>query len=670
MPAIWNVSNINNTNNKKISSKLTFDVGEKFSGRIIKSNGTNDVTIKMLDGWQFDAKLDDKLENVQSDIVKFEVEGFDDGKLKLKLVAEEENGSKGNNDVLGSFLEEEGLSKEDKILLSNMLKHNMVASKENIFKMKNIISFQNKMNNNEGEVNAFIEKYLLSKGIAVGSEKANNVANILKDFFKEFSKLNEADIFMFMENNIDFTKESIESYIKLFKEDGSLYKDIKNLSQNIKDTILKNNSENIGVKENLNIKDQNINNNAKDINKNEGKVVSSGNSEVNKGSEAINLSNTDKEINLDKNSMANVVRNIYGASSSNKVSVLQLLKTLAPNNADIIKNTFIDVLSNKPEFQNNISKEALSKLNSLKDSDILSFIKSNIEENGIELNQMNKAHMEEGLSRYFNKEIKLTDNEFHKIEQNIKYVLANNSNGKEGNLNLEKTVKIELNPKEVIDSSNIDNTDDTLQKIQNTSLGDKNIKSLVSELVKELNSHEIVKAQIKEKGDEIKNIIKDIMSNINKDGSEISDKLYQVIKNNISDFKMFNTVSNEYYYMALPLNIKQEEYPCKLIVKDDRKQGKKIDSSNVKMVVSVETKRIGMVDAYLTVKDKSIDVDLKSDGEFVNILDSGKNKLEMALQGLGFNPNVHVSEKINKVDLTNCREFFNDNSILAIDRKV
>ncbi len=138
----------------------------------------------------------------------------------------------------------------------------------------------------------------------------------------------------------------------------------------------------------------------------------------------------------------------------------------------------------------------------------------------------------------------------------------------------------------------------------------------------------------------------------------------------MNDFKVFNTISNEYYYMALPLNIKEEEYPCKLIVKDDRKQGKKIDSSNVKMVVSVETKRIGMVDAYLTVKDKSIDVDIKSENEFVRIVDRGQSKLEDALQGLGFNPHIHVSTKVIKTDLTNCREFFNDNSILAIDRKV
>ncbi|SHK15039.1 hypothetical protein SAMN02745163_03283 [Clostridium cavendishii DSM 21758] len=672
MPAIWNVSNISNSNNKKVSSKLTFDVGEKFSGRIVKSNGSNDVSIKLLDGWQFDAKLDDKLEDLQGDIVKFEVEGFDEGKLKLKIVSDEEKGNSNNDDVLGDFLEEEGLSKEDKILLSNMIKHNMVASKENVLKMKNIITFQNKMNNNQGEIDAFIEKYLLSKGISVGSEKANNISNILKSFFNEFSKLNEADIFMFMENNIDFTKENIDSYIKLFKEDGSLYKDIKNLSVDIKNNIL-NNDENKIIKENLNNKEKITNVNNGDSKKAEINPTLNKDLQDNKISESATLINNDKEINLDKNSMANVVKNIYGSSSNNKVSMLQLLKTLTSNEVDIIKNTLKDVLGNKLEFQNGSIKEKLEKINLLEDKDILNFIKNTVEETGIELNQIKKSHMEESISKYFNKNITLTDNEFHKIDQTIKYAINNNLGNEENNTNVEKAVDNKVTPKEVIDATNAENVDDNIQKsneFKTTSVVDKSVKGLVSEITKELNSQEIVKTQIKEKSEEIKNIIKDIMNNISKEGTETADKLYQVIKNNMNDFKVFNTISNEYYYMALPLNIKEEEYPCKLIVKDDRKQGKKIDSSNVKMVVTVETKRIGMVDAYLTVKDKSIDVDIKSENEFVRILDLGKSKLEDALKGLGFNPHIHVSKKVIKTDLTNCREFFNDNSILAIDRKV
>ena len=34
MPAIWNVNNSYNVNNKKYSSKLTFEVGEKLVGKL------------------------------------------------------------------------------------------------------------------------------------------------------------------------------------------------------------------------------------------------------------------------------------------------------------------------------------------------------------------------------------------------------------------------------------------------------------------------------------------------------------------------------------------------------------------------------------------------------------------------------------------------------------
>ena len=59
MPAIWNVNNGYGINNKKVSSKLTFEVGEKFAGRISSSSDDNEVTVKLTDGWEFSAKLQD-----------------------------------------------------------------------------------------------------------------------------------------------------------------------------------------------------------------------------------------------------------------------------------------------------------------------------------------------------------------------------------------------------------------------------------------------------------------------------------------------------------------------------------------------------------------------------------------------------------------------------------
>ena len=86
MPGVFNVGNSYNTNNKRISSKLTFDSGEKFSGKIIKKDDKNEVTIKLIDGWEFSAQIDGDIEGLENGLQRFQVEGFVDGKLKLKVL--------------------------------------------------------------------------------------------------------------------------------------------------------------------------------------------------------------------------------------------------------------------------------------------------------------------------------------------------------------------------------------------------------------------------------------------------------------------------------------------------------------------------------------------------------------------------------------------------------
>ncbi|MDB1942510.1 hypothetical protein PMY49_17360, partial [Clostridium tertium] len=166
-----------------------------------------------------------------------------------------------------------------------------------------------------------------------------------------------------------------------------------------------------------------------------------------------------------------------------------------------------------------------------------------------------------------------------------------------------------------------------------------------------------------------KEIIKDLISNL-KSESLISEKILDIIKNNISDIKVFNKISSEYYYADIPVSIKEREYPCKIIVKDNRKEGKKIDSTNVKMVVTVETKNLGTVDGYMEVLDKKINIELKCEEKFVKIIDMTKSKLVNNIESMGFLVNVKVSKKENEVSLTSCREFFNSNSGVSLDRRV
>ncbi|MGL5084787.1 MAG: hypothetical protein ACRC68_03585, partial [Clostridium sp.] len=224
MPAIWNINNSYNTNNnQKVASKLAFNVGEKFSGKIMKKGDGNEVTIKLTDGWEFSAEVDGDIDSLEKGFKRFEVEGFKDGKLKLKLINKEVGSADVGKGELSDIVTKEGLSKKDIPLLEAMLKFDIPLSRENIKMVKGLVQFNDKIQGNPKEIENFIAKYLESKGIDPNSNKGQVVTQKLQEFFDAFKSLSNDDVLLFLENNIEFTKENIESYNKLFKEQGKAF---------------------------------------------------------------------------------------------------------------------------------------------------------------------------------------------------------------------------------------------------------------------------------------------------------------------------------------------------------------------------------------------------------------------------------------------------------------
>lgn len=63
MAGIFNINNAYNLNSKRITNKLSFQVGEVFLARMISlDEGKGEVLLRLLDGWQFSAKLKNPLE--------------------------------------------------------------------------------------------------------------------------------------------------------------------------------------------------------------------------------------------------------------------------------------------------------------------------------------------------------------------------------------------------------------------------------------------------------------------------------------------------------------------------------------------------------------------------------------------------------------------------------
>ena len=268
----------------------------------------------------------------------------------------------------------------------------------------------------------------------------------------------------------------------------------------------------------------------------------------------------------------------------------------------------------------------------------------------------NKARLENFLSRAEGKEVKLSDSQYKAIKEFV-------------NKNINEAA-YESFPKK---SQSTSQSTFNIKNINTQFSGADKFKGFNAENnlnINNLNKQAIIKEDIKDKINNIRDIVKGLVSQTEVEDSGILDKVMNTIKGNMNDFKVFNSISNEYYYLNLNVNAQNTEYPCKLIIKDNRKDGKKIDTTNTKMVVSVKTINLGDIDGYLTLRNNRIDINLKCDSEFSDVLNMHKTQLSNGLSSLGLLASVTVSSKEKPVDISSCREFFSDVTISAIDIKV
>jgi hypothetical protein len=518
MSVISNVAVLQNPQDKKAFSKISFEEGENFSARIVSINQKiGEVNLKLLDGWQFSAKLDKSLQQDNSGgVLKFVVEGFEDNKLKVKLLDEDKSDKSIPNDTLEEFTKEKflGTDKRDILIFEKMLKHDMPLTKDNIVDIKNLVNFKEKIFLLAEKEEVFIDKYLNSRNIDKGSEKANDIAKILKDFFGTLKNLDIDEILLFKENNIEINKANLESFIKLFKGESAIYNNLKEVSEFLSNSdIIKNMLENIDPS-------------------------------------LINQNGKGENLEPEKNE---------------KVSLNE------------VKGNEMDVASKNAATNKSLG---YGKNNSL--NDIINMIKK----------ELNVQDIDRGIIR--------------------------------------------------------------------------NIESDMENITTDF----VVKEQIKLKTDEIKNIVKVLIDSKQNLRPEFYEKIMDIFEQKVNDIKMYNSISEQYYYLDLPIKVKENEYQCKLIIKDDRKKGKKIDSKNVKIATRVKTINMGTVDAYIKISNSNMDIDINCDEIWMEVFKLGKEKLIKDLTTQNYRVNIYVNKKDTEFTLTNCREFFDDRSFNTIDTKV
>lgn len=393
MSIISNTPILQNSLAKKAFSKISFEAGEKFDARIVSSQQEKgEVNLKLLDGWQFYAKLDKPLQQGSSgSVLNFEVEGFEDGKLKIKLVYEDKENKNIGNDILEDANHEKPLStdKTDALLFEKMIKHDMPLTKENVIDIKNLVDFKSKISLNMDKEDAFIAKYIESRNIETSSDKASEIRASLKNFFEVLKNLDVDEILLFKENNIELTKGNLESFIKLFKGDSAVYnnlKDInnyilnsdttKNIMENIEPSFISNNKNDfIGINEksetmnpkNIELKGEPTDN-SKEINPDSKSVINTkvnGYGKNNSLNEIINM--IKKELNfseVDKGVIDNVEKEI--AKTTTDILIKEQIKLKTGEIKEIVKDIIENKLNLKPETYEKVMDVFNQKLNDIK----------------------------------------------------------------------------------------------------------------------------------------------------------------------------------------------------------------------------------------------------------------------------------------------------------------
>lgn len=140
-----------------------------------------------------------------------------------------------------------------------------------------------------------------------------------------------------------------------------------------------------------------------------------------------------------------------------------------------------------------------------------------------------------------------------------------------------------------------------------------------------------------------------------------------IFSKNLNDFKVYNSISNNYYYIDVPLKYEGQDYRFKLIIKDDRKSGKMIDKDDVSIAASINTKYMGTIDVFLKIKNSSMNATLKAEKKFVSLLKGASQTLAENLSSNNYDVKINVEEKKQDLDISSYNEFFNDKDFYSLN---
>ena len=651
MPSILNIANINSEN--KSSSKIKLNTGEKISGKLVKDDKTGEIKVRLREGIEIPAEIEGNSKFIDNDkLIKFEIKGFKDGKLNLKIVNSQTSALKDQENEIETFIKQQGLFKDDADIVKSMIKHDMKLSREEVLKVRTLLQFKYDVKESKEDIDKFINSFLKSKGISNESKEGKKILKVLNKFFEKLGNLKNEEVLTMLENNIELNNENIESFLKLTKENRRAMKTLEKVLkiQKQQDGVL---TINQSLKNEVDIKFKNLEKDNKPLENNKMfKKEEKSNNTLNANKETLVNSKSLENLKLEDNKLKNLLKDIV----------------LSKNSEGNIKDP-IKVLTN---------------LRGLTEESIISKLETLCKDSNLPLNKIDKDKIQTVISSSLGENIILKEEEIENIKTVFNNIKGENSECEENKIKhnlISIRDKSEINNKEIeknsvniqnkngesINKDNIENKNGEIinkENIEDNNLKNfKSIKTLSKEVLNLKNNVITIENQIKEKCSEIKNLVKEII-NKGENGT------LTVSKETISDLKVLNSLNNNYYMLDLPLKLNEREIECKLMIKDDRKSGKNIDSKNVKLVVTIDTVNMGKIDGYLKVLDNNLNIDLKCNEKWIKPISLGKNVLLESLQAMGYSISLSVSKRIEDANISTCREFFNDNNILVLDKMV
>ena len=379
--------------------------------------------------------------------------------------------------------------------------------------------------------------------------------------------------------------------------------------------------------------------------------------------EFINKFLTSKNISKDSIEGKNIIKTLDG--------FIEKFKNLTDDDVLLFKNSSIELNEENIKSLEVIKRDngVIKTLNDLKasifkDGEIIENFETEIdivEKNNIESKSNNEEIeiLKKDTNVENSKEIANDIKDIHKFEKyfskdSIKdtikeFINTTNSESKDKiNEFLESELKdiIDKPIEEILDKLNSDKFN-----IEEKEIINKFKEFILNKFKNEASEMKSNKESIKESIELQSKDIKDLVKLLLKENVDV-DKEVTTFKEQFTTIKVFNNLSKDMYILDVPVKVQDDIYDCKLIVKDERGKGKKIDSSNVRLFASVSTINMGDVDAVISVLDKNINVNLKIKKEFIGVIEGSKNILMEKLRGIGYSPVINVTERTEKVDVS------------------